>query len=86
MACGPERLHLHYNRNVAHHRPSSFRLAEDQSRPYHLRIFAAWTKKTTRPDLPDLLDANVWIALSVADHLHHATARRYWTEQADKTR
>jgi toxin-antitoxin system PIN domain toxin len=29
-------------------------------------------------DLPDL---NVWLALVVAEHPHHATARRYWEQQ-----
>ncbi len=29
-------------------------------------------------DLPDL---NVWLALVVAEHPHHAAARRYWAEQ-----
>jgi len=33
---------------------------------------------------PDLLDVNVWVALSHADHVHHARARRYWeTESAE---
>jgi len=30
-------------------------------------------------DLPDL---NVWLALSAADHPHHAAARHYWEHQA----
>jgi uncharacterized protein len=30
-------------------------------------------------DLPDL---NVWLALSDADHQHHARARRYWETEA----
>ena len=30
-------------------------------------------------DLPDL---NVWLALSAADHPHHAAARHYWEQQA----
>jgi toxin-antitoxin system PIN domain toxin len=30
-------------------------------------------------DLPDL---NVWLALSVADHVHHARARQYWADEA----
>ena len=29
-------------------------------------------------DLPDL---NVWLALVVAEHPHHGTARRYWEQQ-----
>jgi toxin-antitoxin system PIN domain toxin len=34
--------------------------------------------------VPDLLDASVWLPLSVPDHVHHARARRYWdTEAAD---
>ncbi len=32
--------------------------------------------------LTDLLDVNVWLALSVADHPHHEAARHYWYEQA----
>ncbi len=30
----------------------------------------------------DLLDANVWLALSVSDHQHHARARLYWDGEA----
>ncbi len=29
----------------------------------------------------DLLDLNVWLALVVAEHPHHAAARRYWDQQ-----
>ena len=29
----------------------------------------------------DLLDASVWLPLSVPDHVHHRRARRYWDEQ-----
>jgi uncharacterized protein len=36
--------------------------------------------------MPDLLDVNVWLALSSADHVHHANARQYWQENADDTR
>lgn len=32
--------------------------------------------------MPDLLDANVWIALSAPDHAGHARARRFWDEEA----
>jgi len=32
--------------------------------------------------MPDLLDANVWLALSAPDHTHHTRARQYWDEQA----
>jgi toxin-antitoxin system PIN domain toxin len=32
--------------------------------------------------MPDLLDASVWLPLSVPDHVHHARARRYWAEEA----
>lgn len=28
--------------------------------------------------MDDLLDANVWLALSVPEHAHHSAARRYW--------
>lgn len=30
----------------------------------------------------DLLDTNVWVALSLADHEHHQRARRYWREES----
>lgn len=30
----------------------------------------------------DLLDASVWLPLSVPDHAHYARARRYWDEEA----
>lgn len=30
----------------------------------------------------DLPDINVWLAFSVADHVHHARARHYWYEEA----
>ncbi|HEX4952428.1 MAG TPA: TA system VapC family ribonuclease toxin [Thermoanaerobaculia bacterium] len=33
----------------------------------------------------DLPDVNVWLALSVPDHVHHARARRYWFEEAAAT-
>lgn len=29
----------------------------------------------------DLLDLNVWLALVVADHPHHAAVRHYWDQQ-----
>jgi uncharacterized protein len=32
--------------------------------------------------MPDLLDASVWLPLSVPDHVHHARALRYWQEEA----
>jgi len=28
--------------------------------------------------MPDLLDANVWVALSVTDHVHHQRSLDYW--------
>jgi len=34
--------------------------------------------------MADLLDANVWIALSAPGHVHHARARKYWNEEADE--
>ena len=40
-------------------------------------------KRTTKHPMPDLLDANVWLALSVADHAHHELAQRYWHEESD---
>lgn len=30
----------------------------------------------------DLPDVNVWLALTVPDHPHHARARRYWHEES----
>ena len=30
----------------------------------------------------DLLDASVWLPLSVPDHVHHARARAYWEHEA----
>jgi toxin-antitoxin system PIN domain toxin len=30
----------------------------------------------------DLLDINVWLALSFEDHPHHARARQYWYDEA----
>jgi uncharacterized protein len=30
----------------------------------------------------DLVDVNVWLALSVPDHVHHDRARRYWYEES----
>jgi predicted nucleic acid-binding protein len=30
----------------------------------------------------DLPDINVWLAFSVADHVHHERARRYWYEES----
>jgi toxin-antitoxin system PIN domain toxin len=30
----------------------------------------------------DLPDVNVWLALTLADHPHHARAQRYWTSEA----
>ena len=30
----------------------------------------------------DLPDVNVWLAFSVADHVHHQRARRYWEEES----
>jgi uncharacterized protein len=32
--------------------------------------------------LVDLPDINVWLAFSVADHVHHQRARRYWYEES----
>lgn len=34
------------------------------------------------PASVDLLDVNVWLALTLADHPHHRRARRYWFEEA----
>lgn len=30
----------------------------------------------------DLLDVNVWVALSASEHPHHARASRYWREES----
>lgn len=38
----------------------------------------SWPAAGLGGDLPDL---NVWLALVVAEHPHHAAARRYWSEQ-----
>lgn len=32
--------------------------------------------------MSDLLDANVWVALAAADHVHHELALRYWQEES----
>ncbi|HEX8725697.1 MAG TPA: TA system VapC family ribonuclease toxin [Gemmatimonadaceae bacterium] len=32
--------------------------------------------------MPDLVDASVWLPLSVPDHVHHERALRYWHEEA----
>ena len=32
--------------------------------------------------MPDLLDANVWVALSVEGHVHHARASRYVADES----
>ena len=32
--------------------------------------------------MSDLLDANVWVALAAADHVHHERALRYWQEES----
>lgn len=33
----------------------------------------------------DLLDASVWVPLSVPDHAHHRRARQYWDHEAAET-
>lgn len=35
--------------------------------------------------MSDLLDANVWVALVAADHVHHERALRYWYEESAET-
>ena len=35
------------------------------------------------PGAIDLPDVNVWLAFSVADHVHHQRARRYWYDEAE---
>jgi uncharacterized protein len=32
--------------------------------------------------LADLLDVDVWLSLSIPDHVHHVRARRYWDSEA----
>jgi hypothetical protein len=32
--------------------------------------------------MPDLVDASVWLPLSVPDHVHHPRALRYWEEES----
>ncbi len=34
----------------------------------------------------DLLDVNVWLALAIEDHVHHAPASAYWREASGTTR
>jgi len=34
--------------------------------------------------LIDLPDVNVWLAFGVADHPHHARARRYWYDESSE--
>jgi len=46
------------------------------------RLRAAEPPPSWRADMGgDLPDLNVWLALVVAEHPHHAAARRYWAEQ-----
>jgi toxin-antitoxin system PIN domain toxin len=30
----------------------------------------------------DILDVNIWLALAHADHVHHARALQYWTDES----
>ena len=34
------------------------------------------------PSSTDLLDANLWLALGVEAHSHHARAKDYWQKEA----
>jgi toxin-antitoxin system PIN domain toxin len=34
--------------------------------------------------MPDLLDASVWLPLSMPDHIHHLRALRYWQEESSE--
>jgi toxin-antitoxin system PIN domain toxin len=34
--------------------------------------------------LTDLLDVNVWLAISIPEHPHHARALRYWRDESDE--
>lgn len=47
-------------------------------------MLAGSRKRRTWNALPDLLDANIWIALSVADHTHHARAVQYLETEASE--
>ncbi len=44
---------------------------------------ATWLKDTHPPLQGDLPDLNVWLALVIPEHPHHAAARRYWDGMAD---
>lgn len=44
---------------------------------------ATWLTDTNPPLQGDLPDLNVWLALVIAEHPHHAAARRYWSGMAD---
>jgi len=35
--------------------------------------------------MSDLLDANVWVVLAAADHVHHERALRYWQEESSES-
>jgi uncharacterized protein len=37
------------------------------------------------PNFTDLLDANVWLALTAEAHSHHQTAKSYWEQDAAPT-
>ena len=37
------------------------------------------------PTVTDLPDVNVWLAFSIADHVHHERARRYWDTESAET-
>ena len=38
----------------------------------------------SRAALTDLLDVNVWFAISVGEHPHHPRALRYWHDESDE--
>ena len=44
---------------------------------------ATWLTDTHPPLQGDLPDLNVWLALVIPEHPHHAAARRYWDGMAD---
>lgn len=44
---------------------------------------ATWRTDTTTPLQGDLPDLNVWLALVIPEHPHHAAARRYWDGMAE---
>ena len=44
-----------------------------------------WSRRKTVPNSADLLDANVWLALTAEAHTHHRRAKAYWQSEAAPT-